>query len=112
MLFKTPKTAMCRRCDVPLVATFAFDQFEFYCLDCGGKYGFLQPKPADETPELVAECDRRLAEFTENASALIPGHKMKFATEAEIEAHQSAMQWLSERAATPNPTKKDGGDDA
>lgn len=56
---RPPPVATCRRDDEPLVATFEFPGAEFYCVVCGALYGFLGPKPAEDTPQLAA----RLAEL-------------------------------------------------
>lgn len=57
-LTKTPPTAMCY-CGEPLVSTFEFPQYEFYCPPatggCGKMLGFLSPRPAVTTPELAAK---------------------------------------------------------
>lgn len=41
----------------PLVSTFEFPKYEFICVVCDRLYGFLQPQPAQETPELMARHD-------------------------------------------------------
>lgn len=47
--------AMCPRCRTePLVFTFDRPKFEFHCVICGGWFGFLDPIPAEETPEISA----------------------------------------------------------
>lgn len=55
---KGPRIAMCPRCpDEVLVATFRWPQAEFYCLACKGHFGWLDPRPAEETPELLERCE-------------------------------------------------------
>lgn len=49
--------ATCPRDDEPLMSTFEFPGAEFYCQVCRGTYGFLDPKPAETTPELQARHD-------------------------------------------------------
>lgn len=104
--------AMCR-CGVPLVATFAFARYEFYCLDCGDHLGWLEPGAADETPELVADMDARKAEWVENAGRKLLVHgawngdcdrcrlggesHVQHATDAEREADAAAREWIRSR---------------
>jgi hypothetical protein len=57
---KERRVATCHLDDEPLVGTFEFRGAEFVCVVCGQLYGFLGPKPAQETPGLLA----RLAELT------------------------------------------------
>lgn len=59
---------MCPDCHVPLVMTFLVPKQEFYCLDCGAWSAFLDPEPADETPELLADMEARKARFRELAT--------------------------------------------
>ncbi len=40
-------TALCPACGVPLICTFAFSGHEFYCLDCGGLFDWLDPVPGN-----------------------------------------------------------------
>ena len=57
---KEPPIAMCPRCPgEPLVFTFEMSGYEFHCLECGGWFGFLDPRPAAPTPELNALVDQR-----------------------------------------------------
>lgn len=109
------KIAMCRRCAVPLVCTMAFSKFEFYCLDCGDKLGWMSPDGADETPELLADMHAREAEWKESAGGklLIVGawHKdcdqcrlgdngathIQHATDEEIAADAVAREWIRGR---------------
>ncbi|MFZ2226178.1 MAG: hypothetical protein WAV64_01950 [Candidatus Moraniibacteriota bacterium] len=61
---KDPPVAMCPRCPgEPLVFTFERAGFEFTCLGCNGWFGFLDPRPADSTPELDALTEQRKAEY-------------------------------------------------
>lgn len=110
-----PMVAMCRRCAVPLVCTMAFSKYEFYCLDCGAKLGWLEPDSADETPELLADMEERKEEWSENAGRklLVHGawHKdceqcrlgdgsathILHATEDEIAADAAARTWITAR---------------
>jgi hypothetical protein len=65
-----PPMAMCRRCDdEPLVMTFEFPGAEFVCMNCKALYGFLDPRPAEETPELRAKYEQRLKEYEAERAA-------------------------------------------
>jgi hypothetical protein len=39
---------------VPLIPTFVFPQYEFYCLECGRNVAFMGPRAGESTPELEA----------------------------------------------------------
>lgn len=47
-----PPTATCPTDGEPLVFTFEFPKYEFICMVCRQLYGFLDPRPAHQTPEL------------------------------------------------------------
>lgn len=114
-LFGEPKLAMCRTygCGAPLIATFLFAHAEFYCLECGKRYGFLSPRPAEPTPELVWQAGLE-AEWDEHAAPRLRvgawwlddceqcrphgEYHLEHATDAEREAHDAALEWLAERA--------------
>ena len=55
--------ATCRTDGEPLVSTFEFPGAEFYCVSCQRKYGFLEPVPATETPEIVARHKELRAQY-------------------------------------------------
>jgi hypothetical protein len=99
---------------VPLISTFAFSFAEFYCLECGGRFGWLEPIGFEVTDELQAHHDRLRAEWDEHA-----GHKIltvgarhhecekcmvggedhtEHATDDDRAAHEQALAWLAERA--------------
>ena len=108
--------ACCPRCEepTPLIATMAFSGAEFYCLECGGRFGFLSPRGVEPTPELVARSEALTAEWDEHAGrklltsgawhrdceACAPRREphTDHATDAEKDAHDEAMVWLAERA--------------
>lgn len=46
--------AVCRVDKEPLISTFEFRGYEFVCVVCDRKYGFLSPEAAAATPELEA----------------------------------------------------------
>lgn len=61
-----PKVAMCPACpDEVLVSTFRWSGAEFYCLTCRGHFGWLDPRPADDTPELTARCEAASLAFAD-----------------------------------------------
>lgn len=106
---------MCPRCDTPVISTMAWRSYEFYCLECGAHLGFLSPRAAESTPELIARYDALKAEWDEHAggklitqggwlqecSVCAPRGETHeaHATAEEIAAHEEALAWLRERAA-------------
>ena len=94
--------ATCPRCAEPLVSTLAWDKAEFYCLSCGGHFGFLDPVGAPETPELLARMEAVRAEFHALAAgALIPEHQMAWASQTRIADHDAALVRLAARLVLP-----------
>lgn len=108
--------ACCPRCpgDVPLISTLHFYKAEFYCLDCGGEFGFLDPsRAANPGPELDARLEAYQAEWDEHAGRkLLDGRAWyrdcarcddraethgAHATDAEVEADAIATAWLAAR---------------
>ena len=49
-----PPMATCPHCSEPLIATFRFRGYEFVCVCCERKWGFVDPVPVVSTPELEA----------------------------------------------------------
>lgn len=106
---------------VPYVSTMMFPKAELYCLDCGRKAGMFDGFSDPATPELLAEYEKRQAEFDENAANKYLGqfwrgdceqcqakhydenHNPLFhithATDEEKRAHEEAVVWLAERKA-------------
>lgn len=72
---KEPPMATCPACglDEPLVMTFEFRGYEFICMNCGGKYDFLEPVPAPDTPELGAKQIERQKQYDAERAARQPG---------------------------------------
>lgn len=106
--------AMCPACKAPLICTMAFSKFEFYCLECGRRYGWLDPIPAIETPAITRRYEKLKAEWDEIAPALIGGGvRLKncescttrdqphwdHASGDEKAAHEAALETLRQRAA-------------
>lgn len=60
---KPPPVATCHRDGEPLVGTLEFPGAEFVCAVCGRLYGFLGPKPAEQTPELLARLEELTARY-------------------------------------------------
>lgn len=109
-----PATALCPACHVPLICTFAFPRFEFYCLDCGRHLDWLEPEPGNAV-EHEADYQARLAEWMQHAGAALitPQSKLvgcercsaggwhaEHVTAAEILADQNARRWLITRQRT------------
>lgn len=50
--------AVCREDQEPLISTLEFPGFEFVCVVCGRKYGFLEPHSMpDDTPGMQERYD-------------------------------------------------------
>lgn len=60
---KEPPTATCRQDGAPLIATLEMPGAEFLCMECGTYCGFLDPAPAESTPELEARYHELKARF-------------------------------------------------
>lgn len=93
--------ATCPRCpaSTPLISTMVFRGAEFYCLDCGKRFGFLSPRPETATPELVEKLNHYVKEWQEHVGTklVIEGRVAKN-DDAQSE-HNNAIAWLSQRAA-------------
>jgi hypothetical protein len=116
---KPPPIAMCRVCpNEPLVSTMLFRRAEFYCVSCGSHLGYLDPKPAEPTPELDDRAHAVQQEFdTLSKGALSLGgmhrdcstcmeHRqphIEHATPDELKASVAAYERLRERAAKGPP---------
>lgn len=112
-LFGEPRMATCPNDGEPLVPTMVFSQAEFYCLECGSRFGFLAPRAAKQTEELAARYKVLLAEWEENVGGrlLIAGgwrddcekcrprgeSHVAHAAEEERLAHVAAIEWLDAR---------------
>src|SRR4051794_21762134 len=59
------RIATCCSCGAPLIGTMAFRKFEYYCLECGRKYGLIEPYLKDPTPELLEQYRKLLEEWRE-----------------------------------------------
>lgn len=108
--------ACCPRCadKPPLISTMVFPGAEFYCLDCGGHYGFLEPI-ASHGPEIEARLVQYQEEWDENVGKKLvgPGRFWRFddcdkcvpggeyhgqhLTQEEITADDEACDWLAQR---------------
>lgn len=80
----TAPTATCRADGEPLVFTFEYPRYEFICMVCGEKYGFLDPAPAESTPELEARHAELRAQYETERAA-----RLDAAREARAEAKRS-----------------------
>lgn len=61
--------AVCPVDGEPLVSTLEFRYAEFYCVVCKNKYGFLDPHPAEPTPELDARHAELRAQYDAERAA-------------------------------------------
>ena len=50
---KASPIATCPKCKEPLIMTLKFRGKEFICVECRSLWGFVEPIPAEETPELM-----------------------------------------------------------
>lgn len=61
-----PRVAMCPTCpDEVLVSTLHWPGAEFYCLGCEGVFSYVDPRPAEETPELLERIETTMTRFRE-----------------------------------------------
>lgn len=95
-LFGPRQIACCPRDGAPLISTMAFRKAEFYCLDCGGRIGFMSPRGKDETEENLAVMNAYQKEWDDNVDGklIIEGRS---GTDEEQAAHDRAMAWLEQR---------------
>lgn len=105
--------AMCPGCKAPLIGTMHVPKEEFYCLECGRSWGFLQPdKGGSEEDQaryqnLQAEWDEHVAgrlliprSYHRDCNKCSPARSVyhsDHATEDEIQADFDARVWLAER---------------
>lgn len=87
--------ACCPRCSAitPLISTMAFTGAEFYCLECGGHFGFLSPRAVEDTPALSAQLKTLEAEWRELRDGLQVEGRV-----ADPERHEAALVRLAARA--------------
>lgn len=114
---QVPPMATCPRDGTPLIMTAAFRGAEFYCLACGAKLGFMDPRPVPQTDELNELYDRLEAEWDEHVKGkliVINGLRTegceqcaahdwdnthdKHASAEEWAEHERALEWLRRRA--------------
>lgn len=108
--------AGCPGCRAPLIATFAFSGSEFYCLECGQRVTFLGPVSLNAA-EHQERYDALKAEWDEHVVGKLLVHggihrdcercqaredydHLAHATDEELAAHEAALAWLTERAAS------------
>lgn len=106
--------ALCPGCAAPLIGTFHWARFEFYCLDCGRHVEFLAPDQGEPTFELLERMEAYQAEWAEHAAGqLVTSHAWRpeqcalcrvggayheqHATAAEWGDHQQAVEWIAAR---------------
>lgn len=96
---KPKPMAVCPGCEepTPLISTLAFRFYEFYCLECGGGFGFLEPRVVEGTPELDLYYVRLQAEWDEHAGRrLIIEGRTPVSERAAVD-HNEAVVWLLNR---------------
>jgi hypothetical protein len=112
-----PPIATCPRDGVPLIMTTAWRAYEWYCLECGGHYGFLDVQAVAPTPELNEQYNALEDEWNEHVKGKFivrnglrtegcetcAAHNWndthdRHATAEEWAEHERAMEWLHERA--------------
>lgn len=111
-LFGDPKLATCPNDGTPLISTIVFSGAEFYCIECGQKFGWLSPRPVEPNEENNAWYERIKAEWDEHVGNKLlgrfwrdgcdqcsqrKGYHCVHATEAEIEADRKAREWMQQR---------------
>jgi uncharacterized protein (DUF983 family) len=105
--------AVCPHCGAPLIGTLAFAKYEWYCLECGRHYGYLEPKVGADTPGLAMRAESLQAEWDrEIRGKLIPergylnncqacaahlDYHMDHASDTQLAAHQIAFLYLEGR---------------
>lgn len=95
---KPAPIASCPRDGAPLIGTCIFSGAEFYCLDCGGKFGFLSPRPLESNPENDARLKEYEAEWNDNvAGKILVGYRRDNASEEAMAADKEARDWIRER---------------
>ena len=105
-----PQIALCSKCGCPLVSAYFFPGSEFYCVDCGQKYGlFGNYEEVDLTAELKARYQENERWFCKVAGDILTGVRLRncekcghephlwHCTEGEREKHNKAMGLLQER---------------
>lgn len=112
-----PPIATCRKDGAPLIMTMFWAKYEWYCMECGGHYGFLGVDSMTPTPELNAQYDALEAEWDAHVKGkLITANGLrtegcetcakhdwndthdKHATAEEWAEHERAVEWLRQRA--------------
>jgi hypothetical protein len=93
----------------------AFRKAEFYCLECGSKYGLFGGQLVSDTPDLRVRYERLQAEWEEHAEGALlidggwrtecdqckPGgeYHRAHASPGELARHDAAVAWLQQRAS-------------
>jgi hypothetical protein len=73
---KEPPVATCPSCSEPLIMTLKFRGKEFICVACRRLWGFVEPTPAESTPELLARLEELRAQWrAEQSSEVIDAPK-------------------------------------
>lgn len=62
---KPAPMATCPACGEPLIMTLRFPGKEFICVECRRLWGFVEPTPKEETPEIRARYEELKAKWDE-----------------------------------------------
>lgn len=97
--------ACCPECPdpTPLVSTLIFSYAEFYCLECGGRYGFLEARAEEETEQLRERREANLRAWKDLSAGICVQGRVPYDAPGAVEAHHAAMRRLSERRSRPRP---------
>lgn len=101
--------ACCPSCGsgTPLISTMAFPGAEFYCLDCGDRFGFLSPISGGDGPEIIAKMAEYQKEWDENVGEKLITPRSwysaeicdKCSMETPHEQHATEEEWAADREA-------------
>lgn len=108
---RIPPVAGCYKDDQPLVFTFLWSKFEYFCLTCGTHYTYFGPKEMESTPELeqkIKDNEKIFEKLTEGwiadgamrndcgvcRTAYLP--HISHASEAELLNHEQAQRRFAE----------------
>lgn len=105
------RLAVCRADGKPLISTMMWARFEFYCLECGRKYGYLDPAGVKHDEEAEAAYQKVKAEWDELSAGIMPEGRfwrkdcplctgeahLDHASAEEVEANKAARERLRAR---------------
>lgn len=103
------KIAICS-CGAPLIYTFMFSGAEYFCIECGSKYGMFDTESTEVTPALKKRSTANKAKWSAISADLLTGGVMfrsctkcdkgdshlSHATPEEVKKHEKALKKLRE----------------